>query len=177
MFVQENKGNEKTTRRPEKNGKRLQREAGEGLRAVRLFGAAADVFKRGFEENFFDGVLNILPKLAEAAVFAFGAFRAEAFAGMGAARFGEGAVDDPEDFADGNLVGVARQGVAAVDAASAFENAAVLEFEQNLLEILEGNVMALGNILDGDDLGILTSEMKNSLSGVFAFCGHAHRCY
>ena len=149
--------------------------AGEGLLAVGFVeAAAAEIVQRSFKENFFDGVLNVLPKLAKTTILSLGAFRAEAFARMRAARFGEGAVHDTKDFADGDFLRIARQRIAAMDAAAAFENSAALELKENLLEIFQGNMVTSRDLLNGDDGRILTRQMKSGLGRVFAFGGDSH---
>ena len=118
-------------------------------------GALLYILEGRGKENLFDGILDVLPKLLQAAVRPFGANGANAVLRMGAARFGEGAVDKAQHFADGDLRGRASEGVAAVDASAAFEHAAALQFEKNLLEILKRDMMPRGDIVNGHDFGVL----------------------
>ena len=149
--------------------------AREGLFAIRLVeAAAAEIVQGSFKEDFFDRVLDVLPKLAKAAIFSLGALGAEALARVSTAGLREGAIHDAKHFADGNFVRIARQSVTAMDAAAAFENSAALELEKNLLEIFQGNVMASGDLLDGDHGRILAGQMQGGLRGVFAFGGDSH---
>jgi uncharacterized protein len=160
-----------------RRGSGANREArrGQWLSGTRFLKAAAtQVFQSGFKENFFDGVLHILPELAKAAVFSFGAFGAEAFAGMGATGFCERAIHDAEDLADGDVFRTSRKHIAAMNAATAFQDAATLKLEEDLLEIFERNMVVGRNVLDGDHGGILPRKIESRLGGIFAFGRHAH---
>jgi len=129
---------QRTAERTE-TARRLEREASERLVAAgrgTFFGVAADVFEGGFEEDFFDCVLNILPKLAKAAVFAFRTLGAEAFARVCAAGFSKGAIDDAKHLTDGNLIGIAGERVTATNSAAALKDSTVFELEKDLLEVL-----------------------------------------
>ena len=90
-------------------------------------------------------------------------------AGIALAGRDEAAVDDLQNFSNGDFGRLAREKIAPVNAATAHENPAAFEFEENLLEIFYGDTMSFGDLIERDNRRMLRREMKHSLRCVLAF--------
>jgi hypothetical protein len=68
----------------------------------------------------------------------------------------------------------ARRRIAAVHVPAAIEDAAALQLQPDLLEIFQGNMMALRDVMNSENFGIRHREMQDCLRGVLASCGNSH---
>lgn len=101
-------------------------------------------------------------------------------AGLGAGIFAagdglEGAVDEFDDLAEGDVGGGSLHLVAAADAAFAAEDAAVFEGEEDLFEELKGDVLLGGEIVNGESAtGGLTTHGGEGAEGIFGLLREFH---
>ena len=101
-------------------------------------------------------------------------------AGLGAGVFAtgdglEGAVDEFDDLAEGDVGGGSLHLVAAADAAFAAEDTAVFKGEKDLFEELEGDVLFGGEIVNGEGAtGGFTAHGGEGAEGIFGLLGEFH---
>lgn len=139
-------------------------------------GTGANVGEGRFKQDLFDGELHFGPDLLEAAANPIRARISALGVALGAGRIEDATIDDAQDFADGNFERIAHEAVAAVDAATAGDDAAATKFEKDLFQVFDGDAIAGGNFVNGDDVGMLQGEMQDRSGRVFAFCRHSHAC-
>lgn len=130
----------------------------------------------GIEPDLHDG-LEVEEGASEAAATDGTAF---AGAGLGAGVFAagdglEGAVDEFDDLAEGDVGGGSLHLVAAADAAFAAEDTAVFKGEKDLFEELEGDVLFGGEIVDGEGATSgFTAHGGEGAEGIFGLLGEFH---
>ena len=137
-------------------------------------GIGANVRKGSVEEDFFDGEIDVGPHPLEATAVIIGTSVTAIFVALDAGRIDDTAVHDAKHFADRNVLGAAREKIAAVNASFAGDDAAATEFKENLFEVFDGNAVAVGDLMYGDNFRIFHREMENSAGGVLAFGRNSH---
>src|SRR6266481_7135307 len=138
------------------------------------YGPLAYFFKGRREQDFLHSSLHVPPSLLQPAARAFHAHPAEHFV-VDAARFRKRAVNDSQYFANRDLLRRSRQRVASIDAPPAFQDAAALQFQQDLFQVFQRDVVPLGDFVNRQHSGILQRQIKNRLCRVLAFCRDSHR--
>ena len=68
-------------------------------------------------------------------------------------RVNNPAVRDAQNVPHGDFPRAAREQIASIDTAPADQYGAALQLEENLLQVLERNPIALGDLVDGDNVG------------------------
>lgn len=100
----------------------------------------------------------------------------------GAIGFGEaGEVDDfaldgAEDVAEGDVAGSASEDVATSFAAMALDEAGMFQFEEDLDEVISGDALASGDLVDAERVGVrvVQGEGLDSTTGVITFDAGFH---
>jgi hypothetical protein len=134
----------------------------------------ANVGEGSFEENFSDGDAHVGPNLIKVGVDIFGTWNAAFGIALRIRYFDKAAVDDLEDFPDGDFLGSSREKITTVDATLAYKNSAAFEFKEDLFEIFYWNSVALSDLMNGDNFWIFQGEMKNRARCIFAFGRNSH---
>jgi len=89
-------------------------------------------------------------------------------------RFDDAIVDNLQDLSDGNFHRRPSKKVTAMDTATAGDHATTAKFEQDLFEVLDGNFLARGDLMNGDDFGVFHRQMEDCAGRVFAFGRYSH---
>jgi len=137
--------------------------------------ASADVSESSFEQNLFDGELDIAPDLLQAAAVGIGAGVSAVRVALAAGRIGHAVVGDTQHISDGNFGWVTGELVTPVDAAATSDEASATKLEENLFEVFDGDAIARRDFVNRDDAGMLHGEMENRSSRVLAFCRNSHK--
>lgn len=61
-----------------------------------------------------------------------------------------------------------------MDAAFAGKDSTATEFKKNLFEVFDGNAVAAGDLMYGDNFGVFHRKVENSAGGVLAFGRNSH---
>ena len=138
-------------------------------------GASADVGESSFEQNLFDGELDIAPDLLQAAAVGIGAGISAFRVALAAGRIGYAVVGDTQHVTDGNFGWVAGELATPVDAAATDDEAGATKLEENLFEVFDGDAIARSDFVNRDDIGMLHGEMENRSRRVLAFCRNSHK--
>jgi len=136
--------------------------------------ASAYVGESSFEQNLFDGELDIAPDLLQAAAVGIGAGVSALRVALAAGRIGYAVVGDTQHITDGNVGWVASEPVAAVHAAATDDEAGATKLEENLFEVFDRNAIARSDFVNRDDAGMLHGEMENRPRRILAFCRNSH---
>ena len=59
-------------------------------------------------------------------------------------------------------------------AATAGDNTAAPEFQQDLFEVFDGDLVARGDLMNGEDLGVFHRKMEDRARRVLAFGRYTH---
>ncbi len=132
-------------------------------------GAGAHVGEGSFEKDFFDGGPDVLPNVHETASMRVGAGEASFVISLQARRRDDAAVHNLQDCTHGDLGRGLGQQIAAVHAPAADDDATAAEFEENLFEILDGNLVARSNLMNGKNFRIFRRKVEDRAGCVFAF--------
>ena len=138
-------------------------------------GASAYIGESSFEENLFDGELDIAPDLLQAAAVGIGAGVSSFRVALAAGRIGYAVVGDAQDITNGDFGWVAGELVTPVDAAATDDEAGATKLEENLFEVFDRDAIARGDFVNRDDAGMLHGEMENRSRRVLAFCRNSHK--
>jgi len=136
--------------------------------------ASAYVGEGSFEQNLFDGELDVAPDLLQAAALGIGAGVSAVRVMLGAGRIGYAVVGDTQDITDRNFGWVAGESVTTVDAAATSDETGATKLKENLFEVFDRDTIARRDFVNGDDAGMLHGEMENRSRGVLAFCRNSH---
>lgn len=87
-----------------------------------------------------------------------------------AANGGEGTVEGADDLPQRDLIGGTGEIITAVRPAPALQQSRILERQEDLLKELDGNVFALGELADVDDVAcrVACREIDQRFQAVFA---------
>lgn len=89
---------------------------------------------------------------------------------IGVAEGGERAINESDDFAEANLGRLTAELIPTFGAANAFDDASVLQFEQNEFQKFFGQIVINGNLADFNGAGAeAVAERHESFERVQAF--------
>ena len=138
-------------------------------------GALDEVGHGAFLQEAGNGVADFLHDGAEGAEAFIGAVALLIELLADAAHRGEGPFEVTDDVGEPDLGGGPCEAIAAGDAAAAFDEAAVAEGIEDLLEEALGDVLFLGDLLDADDSrAVMQAQVGEGTQGVFATDGELH---
>ena len=138
-------------------------------------GASAHVGESSFEQNLFDGELDITPDLLQAAAVGIGAEVSALRVPLAAGRIGYAVVGDTQHVTNGNFGWVAGELATPVDAAATDDEAGATKLEENLFEVFGRDAIARSDFVNRNDAGILHGEMENRSCRVLPFCRNSHK--
>lgn len=125
--------------------------------------------------DFGHGLLRFFPEGQENAVAIEGAFILIGSAAGHAFDGGDGALDEADDIAGGELAGVADEIISAHIAALGCHEPCLLELTQDNFKESRGDGLDLGDFGDTDGpLVIADGEFKDGAEGILAFLGDHH---
>ena len=137
--------------------------------------ASAHVGESSFEQDLFDGELDLAPDLLQAAAVGIGAEVSALRVPLAAGRIGYAVVGDTQHVTNGNFGWVAGELATPVDAAATDDEAGATKLEENLFEVFDGDAIARSDFVNRDDIGMLHGEMENRSRRVLAFCRNSHK--